>query len=61
MSWECPTKESFVNENVQHIRNVIMLHFFRVLLITLLNRFGQMLTFIRVILNMIALSLYIRS
>ena len=59
MSWECPTKESFVNENVQHIRNVIMLHFFRVLLITLLPR--EMLTFIRVILNMIALSLYIRS
>ena len=44
MSWECPTKESFVNENVQHIRNVIMLHFVRVILITLLPR--EMLTFI---------------
>ena len=59
MSWECPTKESFVNENVQHIRNVIMLHFVRVILITLLPR--EMLTFIRVKLNIIALSLYIRS
>ena len=59
MSWECPTKESFVNENEQRIRNVIMLHSVRVILVTLLPR--EMLTFFRVKLNIIALSLYIRS